>query len=113
LRNIASTEGYVIPASDLGKSKMALQVAGVGITMLGMQWPPAAPWGLWTMWAALLFTMASAVDYVRQFWTKIDVSVKQRRRRELLVLERTRRKLLQAERRASREAKKAGAGLGD
>ncbi len=102
LRNIASTEGYVIPASDLGKSKMALQVAGVGFTMLGTEWTVAAPIGVATMWAALVFTLVSAVDYVRHFWTKIDVSIKQRRRNELLLLERTRRRAARAERRERR-----------
>lgn len=97
LRSIASSEGYVIPASDLGKSKMILQVAAISFTMIGMRWHEWSVLGLWTMWASVIFTLASAVDYVRQFWTKIDVGVKVRRRRELLLLERTRRRAARAE----------------
>lgn len=105
LRNIASKEGYVIPASDLGKSKMALQVVGVTLLMLGLRWPPFRTWGYWAMWAALAFTLVSAGDYMRHFWTKIDDSIKQRRRRELLELDRLRRRSAAAARReAKREA---------
>lgn len=92
LRSIASSEGYVIPASDLGKSKMVLQVVGVALSMIGMRRAEYQPVAQAAMWAAVLFTMVSAVDYARQFWHKIDERVKLRRRRELLSLERTRRK---------------------
>jgi CDP-diacylglycerol---glycerol-3-phosphate 3-phosphatidyltransferase len=102
LRNIASSEGYVIPASDLGKSKMILQVTAIALIMLGMRWPDLAAAGLYTMYAAVIFTMISAVDYTRQFWRKVDVGIKLRRRKELLLLERTRR-------RAARAAAKSGA----
>lgn len=111
LRNIASKEGYVIPASDLGKSKMALQVVGVGMLMLGLRWEFFREPGYWVMVAAVTFTWVSAVDYIRQFWTKVDVSIKQRRRRELLDLERMRRRALRAERRA-KKSEAAGAGIG-
>jgi CDP-diacylglycerol---glycerol-3-phosphate 3-phosphatidyltransferase len=92
LRSIASAEGYVIPASDLGKSKMVLQVLAVSLTMLGLRW---AEWALIArvcMWVAMLFTVLSAVDYALHFWRKIDVSVKRRRRQELFALERQRQK---------------------
>lgn len=92
LRSIASTEGYVIPASDLGKSKMVLQVLGVSLSMVAMrqtEWRSIASVAMFT---ALLFTLASAVDYLRQFWRRVDDSVKRRRRRELLLLERNRRR---------------------
>jgi CDP-diacylglycerol---glycerol-3-phosphate 3-phosphatidyltransferase len=92
LRSIASSEGYVIPASDLGKSKMVLQVVGVALTMVAIRRPEFRPVAVLAMWSAVLFTMLSAVDYARQFWRKIDESVKLRRRKELLLLERTRRK---------------------
>lgn len=96
LRSIAVTEGYVIPASDLGKSKMILQVVAVGVAMAGLHRPD---WRLATeiaMGAAVFFTMVSAIDYGRQFWRKIDIGVKRRRRRELLLLERTRRRQARA-----------------
>src|ERR1700693_849101 len=37
LRNIASAEGFTIPASTLGKTKMVLQVAAVCAVILGAQ----------------------------------------------------------------------------
>ena len=43
------------------------------------------------MWAVVVFTFASAVDYFRQFWRKVDERVKKRRRRELLRMERRER----------------------
>jgi hypothetical protein len=39
------------------------------------------------MWAALVFALVSAADYVRGFWRKIDERIKERRRGELLKLE--------------------------
>lgn len=102
LRSIAVTEGYVIPASDLGKSKMILQVVAVSIAMAGLRRPE---WRLATeaaMGVAVFFTMVSAVDYGRQFWRKIDISVKRRRRRELLLLERARRRQARADASLSR-----------
>lgn len=111
LRNIASSEGYVIPASDLGKSKMILQVTAIGLTMLGLRWAELAPAGLYTMYAAVIFTMISAVDYMRQFWRKVDVSIKQRRRKELLLLERTRRRAARAAAKMGSKSNAAKAGV--
>lgn len=92
LRSIALSEGYLIPASDLGKSKMILQVAGVGFSMAALRWPDFRSVASFVMWAAVLFTVVSAIDYARQFWRQIDISTKKRRRRELLLLERSRRR---------------------
>ncbi len=92
LRSIAMSEGYMIPASDLGKSKMVLQVAAVGMAMASLQHAEWQPLTTIVLWASVVFTLVSAIDYARQFWRKIDVGVKRRRRRELLLLERSRRK---------------------
>lgn len=92
LRSIAISEGYLIPASDLGKSKMVLQVAAVGMAMASLQYPEWRTVTTIVLWASVVFTLVSAIDYARQFWRKIDVGVKRRRRRELLLLERSRRK---------------------
>lgn len=92
LRSIAVTEGYLIPASDLGKSKMILQVLGVGASMASLRFPAWQQPAHILMWGAVLFTLISAIDYARQFWIQIDIRVKRRRRRELLLLERTRRR---------------------
>lgn len=92
LRSIASAEGYVIPASDLGKSKMVLQVLAVSLSILGLRWTEWAAIARVCMWVAMLFTVLSAADYAVHFWHKIDVSVKRRRRQELFAMERERRK---------------------
>src|ERR1043166_5362610 len=39
LRSIASAEGYTIKASDLGKTKMASQVAAVSVMLLSVRHP--------------------------------------------------------------------------
>jgi len=92
LRSTAMSEGYLIPASDLGKSKMILQVAAVGLAMASVRRPEWQGVTTFVLWASVVFTMVSAIDYARQFWRKIDIGVKRRRRRELLLLERTRRR---------------------
>lgn len=96
LRSIAMSEGYLIPASDLGKSKMVLQVGAVALSMASLRRPEWSTLAHLVMWASVVFTMVSAIDYARQFWRKIDGSVKRRRRKELLTLERTRRRAAQS-----------------
>ena len=51
--------------------------------------------------------MASAVSYFGKFWHKVDESIKNRRRRELLTLERKR------QRAAMRQRRTMGEGAGD
>ncbi len=98
LRSIAAAEGYTIKAGELGKSKMMFQVIGVSLVMLSIRWAGLRPYALAAMWAVVLFGLASAVDYFRKFWRKVDTSIKLRRRNELLTLERQKRRLRRAER---------------
>ena len=44
------------------------------------------------MWVVMLFGIVSAADYFRTFWRRVDDSVKLRRRRELLRLERRKKR---------------------
>jgi CDP-diacylglycerol---glycerol-3-phosphate 3-phosphatidyltransferase len=96
LRSIAAAEGYTIKAGELGKSKMMLQVVGVTLVMLSIRWPDLRALALAAMWAVVVMGLASAVDYFRKFWFKVDMSIKLRRRRELIVLERQKRRLQKA-----------------
>jgi|SRR5690349_19772046 CDP-diacylglycerol--glycerol-3-phosphate 3-phosphatidyltransferase len=96
LRSIAAAEGYTIKAGELGKSKMMLQVVGVTLVMLSIRWPDLRALALAAMWAVVVMGLASAVDYFRKFWRKVDMSIKLRRRRELIVLERQKRRLQKA-----------------
>jgi CDP-diacylglycerol---glycerol-3-phosphate 3-phosphatidyltransferase len=96
LRSIAAAEGYTIKAGELGKSKMMLQVIGVTLVMLSMRWAALRTLALTAMWAVVVLGLASALDYFRSFWRKVDTSIKLRRRRELIVLERQKRRLQKA-----------------
>jgi CDP-diacylglycerol--glycerol-3-phosphate 3-phosphatidyltransferase len=96
LRSIAAAEGYTIRAGELGKSKMAMQVVGVTLVMLSIRWPQIRSYAVAAMWAVVAFGLASAVDYFRKFWHKVDTSIKLRRRNELLALERQKRRLQRA-----------------
>jgi CDP-diacylglycerol--glycerol-3-phosphate 3-phosphatidyltransferase len=96
LRSIAAAEGYMIRASELGKSKMVSQVMGISLVLLAIHWPAIESLAIYAMWAVVLFGLASAVDYFRKFWRQVDESVKQRRRSELLAIELQKRPLADA-----------------
>ncbi len=91
LRSIASTEGFTIPASELGKLKTVTQIVSVVAVIL------AAHWDAWYIdWfvipvrliaiAAVYFMAAvatiSAVDYFWAFWRKIEGASTARRLHE-------------------------------
>jgi CDP-diacylglycerol---glycerol-3-phosphate 3-phosphatidyltransferase len=107
LRSIAASEGYTIKAGELGKSKMAFQVVGVSLVLLSIRWPALRLYAMTAMWAVVAFGLASAVDYFRKFWRKVDTSIKRRRRHELLQMERHNRQLLRAAKLQSMSAKDA------
>ncbi len=88
LRSIAAAEGYTIKASDLGKTKMASQVAAISCMLLSVRHPALVLPATLLMWAVIFFAVLSAISYFRKFWRKVDERIKQRRRRELLALER-------------------------
>ncbi|HEY1497190.1 MAG TPA: CDP-diacylglycerol--glycerol-3-phosphate 3-phosphatidyltransferase [Candidatus Solibacter sp.] len=101
LRSIAAAEGYTIKASDLGKTKMFCQVVAISVMLLAVRHPALRTAGLALMWGVVFFAMASAVSYFSKFWHKVDESIKNRRRHELLVLDRKRRRALRRQRRSS------------
>jgi CDP-diacylglycerol--glycerol-3-phosphate 3-phosphatidyltransferase len=98
LRSIAASEGFSIDASTLGKGKMVLQVAAVTALILGRAyegWIQVTATVL--LWAVVLFALISMVQYFREFWSKLDSSIKNREHRRLRILERKRQ--IRAERR--------------
>jgi hypothetical protein len=108
LRSIAASEGLTIKAGELGKTKMVLKVVGVALVLMSKRWPHLHPFAITAMWGVVVFALASAFDYFRKFWKAIDINVKQRRRHELIVMERQKRKLERAERlKKLSEARKA------
>lgn len=111
LRSIAAAEGYTIRASDLGKTKMVSQVIAVSCLMLSRRHAALRQPGLVLMWGVVFFALVSAVSYFAKFWHRVDVSIKGRRRHELLVLERRRRKeRLRRQKGAGKSLGRAGLG---
>ena len=88
LRSIASSEGFTIQASELGKLKTVTQIVSVVSAILAHQW---YEWQIgylvipvkWIAIAAIYFTVLvstiSAIDYFIGFWKKIDRAANDRR----------------------------------
>jgi len=84
LRNIAAAEGFTIPASALGKTKMVLQVMAVCAVIWGGQQETMRTLGKILVWLVVLSALASAFQYFQKFWSQVDGRVQQRRRLRLL-----------------------------
>ncbi len=106
LRSIASSEGFTIEASELGKLKMVVQIVSVVAAILAIRWD------IWTfnlgffsfvlsvdlvakmaIWFMAAVSIISAVDYFWAFWKKIDKRVERRRRRPFILSRRRKRAL--------------------
>jgi CDP-diacylglycerol---glycerol-3-phosphate 3-phosphatidyltransferase len=111
LRSIAAAEGYTIKASDLGKTKMFSQVIAISCMLISVRHHAFRLPAMVLMWGVVFFALLSAFSYFRKFWRKVDESVKKRRRRELLALERKRQRAALRHQRGSRVSG-GGAGLG-
>ena len=101
LRTIASSEGFTIEASDLGKLKTVIQIVAIVAAILNHRWDY---WNLWgfpvgvhliavtaVYWMTIV-SIISAVDYFVGFWKKIDHVSSGKRRRRSSVLSRRRAK---------------------
>ena len=94
LRSIASSEGFTIEASDLGKLKTVIQIVSVVAAILNHRWDTwnlgGFPLSIHLIAVVAIYWMAvvsiiSAVDYFVGFWKKIDhASGRRRRRRSVL-----------------------------
>jgi CDP-diacylglycerol--glycerol-3-phosphate 3-phosphatidyltransferase len=94
LRSIASSEGFTIEASDLGKLKTVTQIVSVVSALLAHHW---YQWQFgflivpvkWIAVAAIYFTLLvstiSAIDYFVGFWKKIDHASKDRRKKSFVL----------------------------
>jgi CDP-diacylglycerol--glycerol-3-phosphate 3-phosphatidyltransferase len=88
LRSLAYSKGITIPASPLGKIKMASQVTAILLLILG--WGPLpwlAPIGEAALWAVMIAALLSAIDYYRRFQVLLnarvtDVNIAREQRRE-------------------------------
>jgi CDP-diacylglycerol---glycerol-3-phosphate 3-phosphatidyltransferase len=97
LRSIASSEGFTIEASDLGKLKTVIQIVSVVAVILDHRWYAwHFGWFIlpvhWVAIAAIYFmvlvSIISAVDYFAAFWRKIDHAAAERRTKASFVLSR-------------------------
>ena len=71
LRGIALSKGHTISASDLGKTKMVMQVIAVSLLMITPYSPVVADLASLFLWLVVLFAMWSAADYCRTFWLRL------------------------------------------
>ena len=102
LRSIAAAEGYTIQASDLGKTKMITQVVAISMVLVSIHWAALSWFAMLWMWGVVIFGIASAMQYFRKFWRKVDYSIKHSRRKELLRIERQRRRMARAQEQAEK-----------
>ena len=98
--SIAASEGFTIEASDLGKSKMVVQIVSVVAAILDHRWLEwiigryffpihiLARVGIWFM---VTLSLVSAADYFAAFWSKIDRQVVRRQRRAFILSRRRKR----------------------
>jgi len=78
LRTIAASQSVIIHASEFGKYKMLAEVAAV--TLLILDWSPRLgvafipSLGLLCLWAAMVLSIISGIDYFLKFWKVIDLN---------------------------------------
>jgi len=87
LREIASVEGLVIPASALGKTKMILQVLAGCAVILTANHPALKTVGTTLLWLVVLSAVLSAIHYFQMFWSQINFRVQQRRDNSVVIVE--------------------------
>ncbi|HMK30375.1 MAG TPA: CDP-diacylglycerol--glycerol-3-phosphate 3-phosphatidyltransferase [Terriglobales bacterium] len=106
LRSIAAAQGFTIEASDLGKSKMVVQIVAVVAAILEHRWNewpipltssrvlifPVDLIARMAIWFMVALSLASAIDYFVAFWSKIDRQVVRSQRRRTFVLSRRRKR---------------------
>jgi CDP-diacylglycerol--glycerol-3-phosphate 3-phosphatidyltransferase len=103
LRSIAAAQGFTIEASDLGKSKMVVQIVSVVAAILAHRWLEwQIPFTSWVfpvdliahiaIWFMVVLSLAGAADYFWAFWSKIDKQVVKSQRRRAFVLSRRKKR---------------------
>ncbi len=76
LRSLAYTKGITMPASQLGKIKMASQVTAILLLILGWRSLPwLAPMGYVALWVVMITAIWSAIDYYRRFQQLLNARV--------------------------------------
>jgi CDP-diacylglycerol--glycerol-3-phosphate 3-phosphatidyltransferase len=77
LRNVAYSRGLAMPASGLGKLKMASQVTAILLLLLGWERMPLLLMaGQAALWVVLATSLVSAIDYYRRFSSAVNTNAK-------------------------------------
>ena len=93
LRSIASSEGFTIQASDLGKLKTVVQIVSVVSAILAHRWDhwqfgvlvvPVRWYAVAAIYFTVLVSTISAIDYFVGFWKQIDHASADRRKASVL-----------------------------
>lgn len=67
LRSVGATQGQVIAAAPMGKTKTMTQMAAVVLLILQRPYPPLVPFADLAVAVAIIFTIGSGVDYMWRF----------------------------------------------
>ena len=86
LRSIASAEGLLLQASELGKTKMVSQVLAITVIMLEGRFPRLELLGEVLLWMVVLFAVASAVQYFWIFWKRLDERARDRASHRVVII---------------------------
>jgi CDP-diacylglycerol--glycerol-3-phosphate 3-phosphatidyltransferase len=87
LRAIASSEGFILKASELGKTKMVLQVAAITAIVLERRYPLIRVTATVLLWLVVFSALASATQYFWAFWRKLDSASQQPSTPRMVVIE--------------------------
>lgn len=85
LRNIALLRGFSIGVSELGKTKMAIQVFAITALILGERSPALEALGHGALWGAMILALLSALQYFHRFWQHVGVPAERETLRSPLV----------------------------
>ena len=89
LRSIASAQGYVLKASELGKTKMVMQVAAVTAIVLQEHILILQRIYLGTilLWLVVLFALISAAQYFWDFRRKLETGAQDPARKKVVIFQ--------------------------
>jgi len=87
LRSIASAQGFLLQASELGKTKMVLQVVAISVITLEPRFPSVLLGGELLLWAVVVFALVSGTQYFWDFRKKMEARIKQEIPGHLVVIQ--------------------------
>jgi CDP-diacylglycerol---glycerol-3-phosphate 3-phosphatidyltransferase len=76
LRAIASNRGFLLRASELGKTKMVFQVMAISVIILEPRFQLLLPLGTVLLWMVVVFALTSGTQYFWDFRRKMDARLR-------------------------------------